>query len=139
MLDVVFRGAPRDEQALRYLRIRATVGHKAQHFDLPTPDEAGHGPTPAGLAAVADQLERVIADGEPQKAKALLRLLIEELSVNGRTQIQPTYRLVMPEVCATSEKWSVPGSNRRPPACKGASHSLIVPASQVFSSRRPAD
>jgi hypothetical protein len=33
------------------------------------------GPTPADLAAVAGQLERVIAEGEPQKTKALLRLL----------------------------------------------------------------
>jgi site-specific DNA recombinase len=69
-----------------------------------TPDEAGHGPTPADLAAVADQLEGVIAEGESPKAKALLRLLIQELRVDGRAQIQPTYRLVMPEVCATSEK-----------------------------------
>ena len=64
----------------------------------------GHGPTPADLAAVADQLEHVIAEGEPQKTKALLRLLIQELRVDGRAQIQPTYRLVTPEVCATSEK-----------------------------------
>jgi site-specific DNA recombinase len=69
-----------------------------------TPDEAGHRPTPADLAAVADQLERVIAEGEPQKAKALLRLLIQELRVDGRARIQPTYRLATPEVCATSEK-----------------------------------
>jgi hypothetical protein len=61
-------------------------------------------PTPADLAAVADQLERVIAEGEPQKSKALLRLLIQELRVGGRAQIQPTYRLITPEVCATSEK-----------------------------------
>ena len=67
---------------------------------------------PAGgrhLAAVADQLERVIAEGEPQKTKALLRLLIEELRVEGRAQIQATYRLVTPEVCATSEKVGAPG------------------------------
>lgn len=31
-------------------------------------------------------------------------LLIEELRVDGRAQIQPTYRLVTPEVCATSER-----------------------------------
>jgi len=73
-------------------------------LSLLTPDEAGRRATPADLAAVADQLERVIAEGEPQKAKALLRLLIEELRVDGRARIQPTYRLVMPEVCATSEK-----------------------------------
>ena len=41
-------------------------------------------------------------EGEPQKAKALLRLLIQEIRVNGRAQ-QPTYRLLTPEVCATSE------------------------------------
>jgi hypothetical protein len=29
------------------------------------------GPTPADLAAVAGRLERVIAEGEPQKTKAL--------------------------------------------------------------------
>lgn len=85
---------------------------------MPTPDNAGRGPTPADLAAVADQLERGIAEGEPPRTKALLRLLIEELRVDGRAQIQPTYRLVTPAVCAMSEKWSVPGSNRRRPACK---------------------
>jgi hypothetical protein len=61
-------------------------------------------PTPADLTAVADQLEHVLAEGEPQNAKALLRLLIQELRVDGRAQIQPTYRLVTPAVCATSEK-----------------------------------
>ena len=45
-------------------------------------------------------------EGEPQKAKALLRLLIQEIRVNGRAQVQPTYRLLTPEVCATSEKWA---------------------------------
>jgi hypothetical protein len=68
------------------------------------PEEAGRGPRPADLAAVADQLDELIASGEPQKAKALLRLLIQELRVDGRAQIQPTYRLVTREVCATSEK-----------------------------------
>ncbi len=52
-----------------------------------TPDEAGRAPTPADLADVADQLEHVIAEGEPQKAKALLRLLIEELRVDGRARV----------------------------------------------------
>ena len=35
---------------------------------------------------------------------ALLRLLIDELRVNGRREIVPAYRLVTPEVCAMSEK-----------------------------------
>jgi hypothetical protein len=42
--------------------------------------------------------------GEAQKTKALLRLLIQELRVDGRAQIRPTYRLITPAVCATSEK-----------------------------------
>ena len=78
-------------------------------LSLSTPHEAGRGPTPADLAAVASQLERVLAEGEPQQTKALLRLLIEELRVDGRAHIQPTYRLVTPEVCATSEKVGAPG------------------------------
>ncbi len=46
----------------------------------------------------------MIAESDPQKAKALLRLLIDELRVNGRAEILPSYRLVTPEVCAMSEK-----------------------------------
>lgn len=52
----------------------------------------------------------MIADGEPEQAKALLRILIAELRVNGRHDIQPTYRIITPDrthtagVCATSEK-----------------------------------
>jgi hypothetical protein len=36
--------------------------------------------------------------------KTLLRLLIDELRVNGRAEILPTYRLVTPQACAMSEK-----------------------------------
>ena len=45
-----------------------------------------------------------MAEGSPQRAKALVRLLIRELRVEGRAQIQLTYRLVTPEVCPASEK-----------------------------------
>jgi len=38
----------------------------------------------------------VVAEAEPQQAKALLRLLIAELKVNGRADIRPTYRVVTP-------------------------------------------
>ncbi len=47
---------------------------------------------------------------EPEQAKALLRILIAELRVNGRHNIQPTYRVITPDhaatagVCATSGK-----------------------------------
>jgi site-specific DNA recombinase len=87
---------------------------RAQYAELSlqTPDEAKHALTPADLAAVADHLETMIAEGDSLNAKALLRLLIDELSVNSRREIQPRYRLITPEVCAMSERWSVPGSNR---------------------------
>lgn len=49
---------------------------------------------------LAEQLEQVIAEADPQKAKALLRLLIEGLRVNGRREILPTYPVVTPAVCA---------------------------------------
>jgi site-specific DNA recombinase len=82
---------------------------------LRTPDDAAQPPTPAELATVAQEIERVIADAEPQQAKALLRLLIAELRVNGRHDIQPTYRVITPDrahaagVCATSGKVETPG------------------------------
>jgi len=62
--------------------------------------EAATPPDSADLEAVADQLERTIAEADPRQAKALLRLLIKDLRVNGRSEILPTYRIVMPEVCA---------------------------------------
>jgi site-specific DNA recombinase len=67
-------------------------------------DEAIHAPTAAELATVADQLDKLLTEAEPQKTKALLRLLIQELRVNGRAEILPIYRVVNPAVCATSEK-----------------------------------
>ena len=84
-------------------------------------DEATNAPTPADLAATASQLESVIADGEPEQAKALLRILIAELRVNSKTDIQPTYRIIASDrthtagVCATSEKVDAGGPrlNRR--------------------------
>jgi hypothetical protein len=86
---------------------------RAQDAELSpqAPHEATRAPTAPDLAAVADELERVIA--KPQKAKALLRLLIEELRVNGRKEILPTYRVVTPAVRAMSEKWRRRESNPR--------------------------
>jgi hypothetical protein len=48
-------------------------GQEAE-LSLQAPHEATQAPTAADLAAVADQLETVLAEAEPQKAKALLRL-----------------------------------------------------------------
>jgi hypothetical protein len=61
------------------------------------------------LAEIADVLETVCAEGDPRKAKALLNLLIDELRVNSRAEILPTYRLVTPAVCAMSEKMELGG------------------------------
>jgi hypothetical protein len=58
----------------------------------------------ADLAEVADLVEEVIAEADPQKTKPLLQLLIDGLRVNSRAEILPTYRLVTPAVCAMSEK-----------------------------------
>jgi hypothetical protein len=60
---------------------------------LPTADTAD-------LAAVADRLEDVVGVGDLKQAKALLRLLIKDLRVNGRKEILPTYRVVADAVCA---------------------------------------
>ncbi|MGH2853408.1 MAG: recombinase zinc beta ribbon domain-containing protein [Solirubrobacteraceae bacterium] len=78
---------------------------RAQQAELAddSADEATRAPTAADLAATANQLERAIADGEPEQTKALLRILIAELRVNGRHDIQPTYRVIMPDRAATAE------------------------------------
>jgi hypothetical protein len=36
----------------------------------------------------------------PKQAKALLRLLIKDLRINGRREILPTYRVLNDAVCA---------------------------------------
>jgi hypothetical protein len=65
-------------------------------------------PTPADLTTMADRLDEIVVRGEPEKAKALLRLPIAELRVNCKTDIQPTYRVLTPDriltagVCETS-------------------------------------
>jgi hypothetical protein len=53
--------------------------------------------------------------GNGRQAKALLRILVAELRVNSKTDIQPTYRVIAPDrtvtagVCATSEKVETAG------------------------------
>jgi hypothetical protein len=62
--------------------------------------QATTSPDAAELAAVADNLETTIATADPRQAKALLRPLIKDLRVNGRSEILATYRVVTPAVCA---------------------------------------
>jgi hypothetical protein len=82
--------------------------------DTPTTPDA------AALNAVADQLGQVIETGEPDQAKALLRILIAELQVNSRNEILPTYRVGAPVVCAQTS--SVGETARR------ANHVFAAPA-----------
>jgi site-specific DNA recombinase len=64
---------------------------------------------PTALAAVAERLRDTLARSQPEQTKALLRLLIKELRVNGRSEIIPTYRIVIPEVCATTSSVGAAG------------------------------
>jgi hypothetical protein len=93
----------------------------AQQAELAEDDsDVSRAPTTADLAAVAGQLEALIADGQPEQTKALLRLLIEELRVNSKADIQPTYEVIRPDRILTAgfarrqEKWAVRESNPEP-------------------------
>lgn len=57
-------------------------------------------PDTAALEAVADELGRVVATGNTDQAKALLRILIADVRVNSRAEILPIYRVAAPTVCA---------------------------------------
>jgi site-specific DNA recombinase len=102
--------AERCEDRLVRLQVRLDdLRAQEAELSLQAPDETARAPVAADLAEIADAIEAVATEGDPQKAKALLRLLIAELRVNGRAQILPTYRLVTPEVCAMSEKVEAAG------------------------------
>src|SRR6266498_3201235 len=77
-----------------------------------TRPQATTSPDAAELAAVADNLETTIATADPRQAKGLLRLLIKDLRINGRSEILPTYRVVTPAVCALPS--SVGGAGLEP-------------------------
>ena len=47
----------------------------------------------ANLAAIADQLDQLIATANPEQAKELLRLLIKDIRVHDQHTIIPTYRV----------------------------------------------
>ena len=78
-------------------------------------------PDTAALHAVADHLAHVIANGDPDQTKALLRILIADLRVNGRAEILPTYRVGAPVVCAQTSSVEPAG---------------IEPATSCLQSRR---
>jgi hypothetical protein len=91
---------------VRVLRSDGPLARIWQPINRPEADMAPDG---ADLKAVADQLEHTIAEAGPKQAKALLRLLIKDLRVNGRSEILPTYRIVTPEVCALPSSVGAPG------------------------------
>jgi sugar-specific transcriptional regulator TrmB len=105
----------RCEQRLVRLQERLDELREKQDELASEPSDAMPEPTAADLKQVADRLDRVIASGEPEKTKALLRLLIAELRVNSKANIKPTYnvltsgRLPTAGVCATSEKVETAG------------------------------
>lgn len=66
-------------------------------------------PDTAALQAVADQLEHVIAHGQPEQAKALLAILIADLRINSRAEVLPTYRVGAPVVCAPTSTVELAG------------------------------
>jgi site-specific DNA recombinase len=100
----------RCEDRLAHLQTRLDdLQAQEAELTLAAPVQAARAPTAADLAEIADALEAVTAEGDPQKAKALLQLLIDELRVNSRAEILPTYRLVTPAVCAMSEKVEAAG------------------------------
>ena len=97
--------AERCEERLTHLQARLDeLRAQEAELSIQAPHEATHAATPADLAEIADILETVCAEGDPRKTKALLNLLIDDLRVNSRAEILPTYRLITPEVCAMSEK-----------------------------------
>ncbi|MGH7775897.1 MAG: hypothetical protein ACREPI_01810, partial [Candidatus Dormibacterales bacterium] len=80
----------RCEARLARLQTRLDDLHTQRaEFTVTTPREAAQAPTAADLAHVADRLEQLLTSGEPQKAKVLIRELVAELKVNGKTEILP--------------------------------------------------
>ncbi|HEV3094937.1 MAG TPA: hypothetical protein VGY30_10540 [Solirubrobacteraceae bacterium] len=91
----------------------------ARDLDADTPTT----PDAAALNAIADQLGRVIETGDPDQAKALLRILIAELRVNSRDEILPTYRVGAPVVCAQTSSVE--------PTRLNANHCARLPGGQM--------
>ena len=50
-------------------------------------------PDGAALQGLADQLEAIVANENPEQAKELLRLLVKDIQVHDRRRIIPTYRI----------------------------------------------
>jgi hypothetical protein len=76
---------------------------------------ATHAPTPpdgAALAGLADQLEAIVTNENPEQAKELLRLLVKDIQVHDRRRIIPTYRI--PAAVRTTPSKVEPGGLEPP-------------------------
>ncbi len=89
-----------------------TLDHEMKAATPTTPDTVT-------LEAVADELGRVVATGDSDRAKALLRILIADLQVNSRAEILPTYRVATPTVCAHNSSVARPGLEPGTPRFSG--------------------
>jgi hypothetical protein len=83
-------------------------------------------PDTATLHAVADQLDHVIANGEPEQAKALLGILIADLRVNSRSEVLPTYRVGAPVVCSPTSSVGLAGLEPMPCRYRSSHKSWII-------------
>jgi site-specific DNA recombinase len=100
----------RFKQRLSALDARLDALHgQDQALALELAADAPTAPDTATLHAVANQLDHVIANGEPEQAKALLAILIADLRVNSWAEVLPTYRIGAPVVCAPTSSVELVG------------------------------
>jgi hypothetical protein len=105
-------------------------------LSLQAPQDAAPMPTRDELGAVAGELECVIATAPATQTKALLRILIAGLRVNGKDDIRPTYRVTIPDGDApfwpgfahSQEKWRRRESNPRPQSREKAASTSVAGA-----------
>ena len=74
--------------------------------------EPASAPETAAPEAVANELERTIAEADPREAKSPLRLLIKELRVNGRSRSSRPTASSRPRFAHCQVQWAVLGSNQ---------------------------
>jgi hypothetical protein len=90
---------------------------------LPSPDSLPAGSESVGARHV---LRDRVADGGYKLDSEAAVFVLQELRVDGRAQIQSSYRLITPEVCATSEK-----VGRTEHYANRTDHELVAPTLSV--------
>jgi hypothetical protein len=74
--------------------------------------EATPAPDKTVLDAVADHLDQVIANGEPEQAKALLAILIAELRVRAEARSCRPTESARQWFARRAVQWAILGSNQ---------------------------